>query len=139
MVRRCRTRDSGFCRSPRFLFARLWTKTCSGYIACGRCRHEVEAAMITLIANGDVFAPRALGRQSILLLNGRIEKIGDVRQRDVERLDVESEVIDATGCVVCPGLIDPHQHILGGSGERGFSSMTPEIFAEEVVRYGITT
>jgi beta-aspartyl-dipeptidase (metallo-type) len=95
--------------------------------------------MITLIENGDVFAPRALARQSILLLNGRIEKIGDVRRRDVEALDVEWELIDATGCVVCPGLIDPHQHILGGSGERGFSSMTPEIFAEEVVRYGITT
>jgi beta-aspartyl-dipeptidase (metallo-type) len=95
--------------------------------------------VITLIENGDLFAPAPLGRQSILLLNGRIEKLGNVDRREVEALGREWEVIDASGCVVCPGLLDPHQHILGGSGECGFSSMTPEIFAEEVARYGITT
>jgi beta-aspartyl-dipeptidase (metallo-type) len=99
----------------------------------------MESAVITLIENGDVFAPTPLGHQSILLLNGRIAKIGRVDRRKVESFDVECEVIDATGCVVCPGLIDPHQHILGGSGECGFSSMTPEIFTEEVVVFGITT
>jgi beta-aspartyl-dipeptidase (metallo-type) len=34
-------------------------------------------------------------------------------------------VIDATGCVLTPGIVDPHQHLLGGSGEKGFSSQTP--------------
>jgi beta-aspartyl-dipeptidase (metallo-type) len=52
---------------------------------------------------------------------------------------VEWERIDARGCIVCPGLIDAHEHIMGGSGERGFRSMTPELFVEEIVQYGITT
>jgi beta-aspartyl-dipeptidase (metallo-type) len=95
--------------------------------------------VITLIENAQVYAPSPLGRQSVLLLNGHIDKIGPVARRDVEKLGVEWEVIDAGGCLVCPGLIDPHQHILGGSGEKGFRSMTPEIFPEELAEYGITT
>jgi beta-aspartyl-dipeptidase (metallo-type) len=95
--------------------------------------------MIKLIENGDVYAPAPLGRQSLLLLDGRIARIGDVDRRQMESLGVEVEVIDASGQIVCPGLIDPHQHILGGSGERGFRSMTPEIFAEELASAGVTT
>ena len=95
--------------------------------------------MIKLIENGDVYAPSPLGRQSILLLDGRIARIGAIDRRQAESLGVECEVTDASGCIVCPGLIDPHQHILGGSGERGFRSMTPEIFAEELASAGVTT
>ncbi|MEA2706211.1 MAG: hypothetical protein QOH22_999, partial [Gemmatimonadaceae bacterium] len=92
-----------------------------------------------LIENGDLYAPASLGRQSLLLLDGRIAKIGEIDRRQVESLGVECEVTDALGCIVCPGLIDPHQHILGGSGERGFRSMTPEIFAEELAWAGVTS
>jgi beta-aspartyl-dipeptidase (metallo-type) len=95
--------------------------------------------MIKLIENGEVYAPAPLGRQSLLLLNGRIARIGSVDRRDVDSLGVECEVVNAAGCIVCPGLIDPHQHILGGSGERGFRSMTPEIFSEELATAGITS
>jgi beta-aspartyl-dipeptidase (metallo-type) len=98
-----------------------------------------SAEMLKLIENGDVYAPAPLGRQSLLLLDGRIARIGAIDRRQVESLGVECEVIDATRCIVCPGLIDPHQHILGGSGERGFRSMTPEIFAEELASAGVTT
>ena len=38
-----------------------------------------------------------------------------------------------------PGLIDPHIHLLGGSGETGFSTQTPEFFISEIVRFGVTT
>lgn len=95
--------------------------------------------MITLIENGDLHAPMPLGHQSILVLDGTIEKIGVVDRRAVEALGVDCDVIDASGCLVCPGLIDPHQHLIGGSGERGFNSMTPEIFAEELFPFGITS
>jgi beta-aspartyl-dipeptidase (metallo-type) len=95
--------------------------------------------VITLIENGDVYAPAPLGHQSVLLLDGTIARIGAVDRRAAESLGVECDVIDARGCIVCPGLIDPHEHILGGSGEKGFASMTPEIYVEELVSAGITT
>jgi hypothetical protein len=40
---------------------------------------------------------------------------------------------------VVPGLIDPHEHLLGAGGEEGFGSREPEVAFEEVVRAGITT
>lgn len=95
--------------------------------------------MLTLIENGEVFAPEPLGRRSLLLAGERILKLGPVDRRAPDLLGVPYDVIDATGCVVAPGLIDPHQHLLGGSGEKGFSTQTPEIFLQEIVRAGITT
>ena len=65
--------------------------------------------------------------------------MGDVDRRAVEAVGLDVTVIDARGCLVCPGLIDPHQHLLGGSGEGGFATQTPEIALSEIVRAGITT
>ena len=95
--------------------------------------------MFTLIENALVYAPAPLGRKSVLVANGAIAKIGDVDRRGLDALGVEYEVIDGTGCVLTPGIVDPHQHLLGGSGEKGFSSQTPEFFLSEIVRWGITT
>jgi beta-aspartyl-dipeptidase (metallo-type) len=95
--------------------------------------------MLTLIEGGDVYAPEPLGEQSILLLDGKIGRIGDIDRSAVEALGVDVEVIDAKGCLVCPGFIDPHEHLLGGSGEEGFATQSPEIHLSEIVRAGITT
>lgn len=95
--------------------------------------------MITLIENADVYAPAPLGRQSVLLLDDTIARIGAVDRYAVEAIGVEYEVVDADDSLLCPGLIDPHEHLLGGSGEQGFNTMTPEIFLEELVGAGITT
>jgi beta-aspartyl-dipeptidase (metallo-type) len=95
--------------------------------------------MLTLIENGEVYAPDPLGRRSVLLADSKIAKVGEVDPRVVEALGVDCEVVDASGCIVTPGFIDPHQHLLGGSGEEGFSSQTPEFFLTEIVRWGITS
>ncbi|HEX2268847.1 MAG TPA: amidohydrolase family protein [Pyrinomonadaceae bacterium] len=95
--------------------------------------------MITLIENGEVYGPQPLGQASVLLVDGTIQKVGDVDAHVIERLGLLFEVVDATGCFVTPGLIDPHQHLLGGSGEEGFSSQTPEISTRDIVSAGITT
>src|SRR5215213_3032889 len=95
--------------------------------------------MLTLIENGEVYAPGPAGRQSVLVVGGRVGKMGAVDRRALEATGLELEVIDATGCVVTPGFIDPHEHIAGGSGEEGFASQTPEIHAGEIVSAGITT
>lgn len=95
--------------------------------------------MLTLIENGEVYAPAALGRRDVLILDRRIARIGDVDRAALSALEVELETIDASDCIIAPGLIDPHQHLLGGSGERGFSTQTPEVYASELALAGITT
>lgn len=95
--------------------------------------------MMTLIAGGDVYAPAPMGRQDVLAIGGRIASIGSVDRRAIDGVGVPYDVVDATGCVVTPGLIDPHQHLIGGSGESGYHSQTPEIRITELVAAGITT
>jgi beta-aspartyl-dipeptidase (metallo-type) len=95
--------------------------------------------MLTLIENGEIYAPQPQGRCDVLLVGDRIARIGAIDRRAVEGLGLELNVIDATGCLVTPGLIDPHEHLTGGSGEQGFSTQTPEIFLGELISAGITT
>jgi dihydroorotase-like cyclic amidohydrolase len=95
--------------------------------------------MLTLIENGEIYSPEPGGVKSILIAFNKILRIGDIERRAVESLGVEAEYVDAANCYITPGLIDPHQHLLGGSGERGFASQTPEISASEIIEAGITT
>jgi beta-aspartyl-dipeptidase (metallo-type) len=95
--------------------------------------------MLTLIKHGEIYAPASLGRQDVLIFDRRIARIGQIDAASLAPLELELEVIEASDCFVTPGLIDPHQHLLGGSGEKGFSTQTPEVSASELARAGITT
>ncbi|MFL5244856.1 MAG: amidohydrolase family protein [Gemmataceae bacterium] len=95
--------------------------------------------MLTLIENGEIYAPEPKGRLSVLLSGNKILKTGPVDRRALDRLVVDYEVIDAADRLVVPGVIDPHEHLVGGTGEKGFGSKTPEIFLAEIVSAGITT
>src|SRR5688572_13605622 len=95
--------------------------------------------MVILIQNGEVLTPAPIGKADLLIMGGLIQKIGAVNREALAKLDLEAEYIDADGCFVVPGLIDPHEHLLGGSGEKGFSTQTPEMHFSEIVSAGITT
>jgi beta-aspartyl-dipeptidase (metallo-type) len=89
---------------------------------------------VLVIENGDVFSPAPLGRTAITVAGGRIEKLGDVDARAFE-----PQVLDARGCIVTPGLIDCHIHLIGGSGEQGFASASAPVSARELLAAGTTT
>ncbi|MBM7586025.1 beta-aspartyl-dipeptidase (metallo-type) [Bacillus pakistanensis] len=95
--------------------------------------------MITLIKNGEIYSPEYLGRQSILFINNKIVKVGDIDESKFLDLELNVQIIDATDCIVTPGFIDPHVHLIGGGGEGGFSTRTPEIQLSDIVKSGITT
>lgn len=95
--------------------------------------------MFTIIENGEVFTGGRLERVPVLLSAGTIVRIGDVDRRALDALQFPVEVVDAADCWVTPGLIDVHQHLLGGSGEKGWASQTPELALTEEIAAGITT
>lgn len=98
--------------------------------------------MFTLIENGEIYAPEYLGRGSLLLACGKIARVGGDGEIDREKLEATGlgcEVVDAAGCLVLPGFIDPHQHIIGAGGERGPASRMPEIAIEDILQAGMTT
>ncbi|MEW8969640.1 MAG: beta-aspartyl-peptidase [Mesobacillus sp.] len=93
--------------------------------------------MLTLIKNGDVYAPDYLGKKDILLVD---RKIGFIQEEIIVPVGfVKIQVIDATGKKVVPGFIDSHVHLIGGGGEGGFRTRTPEIQLTQATTAGITT
>lgn len=95
--------------------------------------------MFTVIENGEVYTPDPVGVKSVLIVGDKIARIGEVDTAKFQALGLECQVIDASGRVVTPGLIDPHEHITGAGGEQGFGSRTPEVLLSQLTRSGITT
>lgn len=91
--------------------------------------------MLLLIQNADVYAPEPLGVKDVLVINGTIVSIED----RIEDYPKGTEIFDAAGQKLMPGVIDQHMHIIGAGGKHGFHSMTPEITASELVNVGTTT
>jgi beta-aspartyl-dipeptidase (metallo-type) len=95
--------------------------------------------MFKLIDNGRVYTPDDQGTQSILLIGGTIGHIGPIDRLALEALPLPLEVIDASGCIVAPGFVDPHEHLIGAGGEDGFATRMPEVSLRQIVCSGITT
>ena len=90
-----------------------------------------------LLRSAEVYAPEPLGRKDVLIGFGKILKIGDRLAEEYGGLEVE--VLDADGCILTPGFVDQHVHVIGAGGEAGFFSRTPEMQVSAIVRHGITT
>lgn len=93
--------------------------------------------MLILIKNGEIFTPESIGKKDLLITGG---KIGFIEDRiDIPEKFVDMTVIDASGKRIVPGFIDSHVHIIGGGGEGGFKTRTPEIQLTDATLAGITT
>lgn len=101
--------------------------------------HDNRGMRFVLIEGGDIYTPRRAGVQPLLLADSKIVKLGPVETSALHALSDEVTTIDATGCIVVPGLIDPHAHIIGAGGEHGFGSRMPEIMVGQIVSAGVTT
>lgn len=93
--------------------------------------------MITVVKNGEVYAPQYLGKRDIVINGQTIE--GVYENVIVPENFLHINVIDAEEKIVVPGFIDSHVHILGGGGEGGFKTRTPEIQISDIFEGGITT
>lgn len=96
--------------------------------------------MMILIQNAHVYGPEDLGIKDVLIGGGEILKIADslpCEEAYITAYDIE--VIDASGKILMPGLIDAHVHILGGGGEGGYRTRTPEIMLTDIITGGVTT
>ncbi|MFB7138773.1 beta-aspartyl-peptidase [Gottfriedia sp. NPDC056225] len=93
--------------------------------------------MLTLIKNGQVYTPHSIGRKDILIAGGKIILIGDCIPLPPDSYNCN--LIDATNNIVVPGFIDSHVHIIGGGGEGGFKTRTPELMLTSATTAGVTT
>ena len=92
--------------------------------------------MFTLIKEGNVYAPEPKGTRDILVV-GRI--IALMAEQIELTGDFEVQVISARDKLVLPGFVDLHVHLLGGGGEGGFWTRTPDITLSTIARAGVTT
>ena len=96
---------------------------------------SVKQPLSILIKNASVYAPEFLGTKDILTCAGKIIAIDDNLTPNLPDL----AVVDASGLLALPGLVDEHVHVTGGGGEAGFSSRVPELTIDQLVSAGVTT
>lgn len=94
--------------------------------------------LVIIIRNVSVYKPDPVGIKDVLVLGDKIAAIEDKIDIDFNGL-VEVKEIDGTGKILVPGFIDCHVHILGGGGEGGFATRTPEATLSDLTRAGVTT
>lgn len=93
--------------------------------------------MIKIIKNAEIYSPEFLGKKDIVIVGDKIEGIYENIKVPEDFLSVE--VINAEGKILVPGFIDAHVHLIGGGGEGGYKTRTPELPLSKITKAGITT
>ncbi|MDN8601354.1 beta-aspartyl-peptidase [Citrobacter sp. S2-9] len=97
---------------------------------------DLSAADFTLLQGAHLFAPEDRGICDVLLANGKIIAVDTAIPTDIIP---DCTVIDLRGRILCPGFIDQHVHLIGGGGEAGPTTRTPEVTLSRLTEAGITT
>ena len=94
--------------------------------------------MVKIIRNAKVYQPEYAGVKDILILGDKIAAVGENLKADFGGA-LKAEEINGEGMAAVPGFIDSHEHNLGGGGEGGFHTRTPEAGLKDLTMNGITT
>jgi len=92
---------------------------------------------LTILQDCTVYAPKSMGRKDLLIGGGRILAIGD--NISIHGTLPNVRIVNCSGLLLFPGLIDQHVHMAGGGGEGGFHYRTPEISLSHLTTAGVTT
>ena len=87
-----------------------------------------------LVKGAEIFSPEPLGQTSILIGGERILGLGDFTLSGCSW-----DVFEAGGTIALPGFIDSHVHVLGGGGEGGYKTRTPEAALTSCTLAGVST
>ena len=90
-----------------------------------------------LVRGGHVFDPDDRGIAELLILDGRIAAVGT--NLPAPTGIGEGEVLDATGRIILPGLIDGHIHVMGASGLGGPTTRSTDLQIDRIVAVGVTS
>lgn len=93
--------------------------------------------MISLIKGCRVYSPNDIGIKDVLIAGDKIEGIYDNIEIKSDLLKIN--IIDGDKKLIFPGFIDSHVHIIGGGGEGGYNTRTPEIQLSRLIESGITS
>jgi len=106
------------------------------YKASSRLALLPSSAPWLLVKGAHLYEPNDLGSCDLLAIGSQIAMIDS----DIKCWSAENgRVLNAEGLIMIPGLIDAHQHVLGGGGEGGPGTRQSEIRIEEIVQGGLTT
>ena len=92
--------------------------------------------MFLLIKNGNVFTPQAVGKKDVLVCAGKIIQIADKIEAPA---GCPTEIIDASGMSVAPGIVDTHIHLLGAGGGGGPDTRSSVVHFSTMALAGVTT
>lgn len=92
---------------------------------------------IILIKNAELLSPQPIGKKDVVLSGNSIAAIGEDFNLAGSNLPVS--VVDGNGYYLTPGFVDSLVHFIGGGGEGGFATRTPEMQLTDATLGGVTT
>jgi beta-aspartyl-dipeptidase (metallo-type) len=93
--------------------------------------------MFLLVENAEIYAPEKLEARDVFVAQDRFAWIGNGFPAKSTLPGIER--IDGSGCLLLPGFIDNHVHIIGGGGEGSYRTRTPEITLTDLTTAGVTS
>lgn len=96
----------------------------------------IPQPVLPLLQGAHLYAPEDRGICDVLIANGKIIAVASNIPSDIVP---DCTVVDLSGQILCPGFIDQHVHLIGGGGEAGPTTRTPEVALSRLTEAGITS